>query len=94
MIHNWVEAMGDDSPVYVDDAAARAARHDGIVAPPAMAQVWTMRGLHGQRTEDDPLGLANLFDETRIYTSVVATNCDSVYHRYLRPGRRSRCRRS
>ena len=51
-----------------------------------MAQVWTMRGLHGQRTEDDPLGLAaNLFDEAG-YTSVVATNCDSVYHRYLRPG--------
>ncbi|RUP39409.1 MAG: hypothetical protein EKK60_06985 [Gordonia sp. (in: high G+C Gram-positive bacteria)] len=86
MIHNWVEAMGDDNPVYVDDAAARAAGHDGIVAPPAMAQVWTMRGLHGQRTEDDPLGLAtNLFDEAG-YTSVVATNCDSVYHRYLRPG--------
>lgn len=86
MIHNWVEAMGDDNPVYVDEAAARAAGHDGIVAPPAMAQVWTMRGLHGQRTDDDPLGLATtLFDDAG-YTSVVATNCDSVYHRYLRPG--------
>ncbi len=86
MIHNWVEAMGDDNPIYVDDAAARAAGHDGIVAPPAMAQVWTMRGLHGQRSGDDPLGLATeLFDEAG-YTSVVATNCDSVYHRYLHPG--------
>lgn len=86
MIHNWVEAMGDDNPIYVDEAAARAAGHDGIVAPPAMAQVWTMRGLHGQRTADDPLGRASeLFDEAG-YTSVVATNCDTVYHRYTRPG--------
>lgn len=86
MIHNWVEAMGDQNPIYVDDDAARAAGHPGIVAPPAMAQVWTMRGLHGVRSADDPLGLATeLFDEAG-YTSVVATNCDTVYHRYTRPG--------
>lgn len=86
MIHNWVEAMGDHNPVYVDDAAARAAGHDGIVAPPAMAQVWTMRGLHGVRSDDDPLGLATqLFDDAG-FTSVVATNCDTVYHRYTSPG--------
>lgn len=86
MIHNWVEAMGDANPIYVDDAAARAAGHPGIVAPPAMAQVWTMRGLHGVRTADDPLGRATeLFDEAG-FTSVVATNCDTVYHRYTRPG--------
>ncbi|RPA02521.1 bifunctional MaoC family dehydratase N-terminal/OB-fold nucleic acid binding domain-containing protein [Gordonia sp. OPL2] len=86
MIHNWVEAMGDENPIYVDESAARAAGHPGIVAPPAMAQVWTMRGLHGRRTADDPLGRASeLFDEAG-YTSVVATNCDTVYHRYTRPG--------
>ncbi len=48
MIRNWVEAIGDENPIYVDESAARAAGHDGIVAPPAMAQVWTMRGLGGQ----------------------------------------------
>lgn len=86
MIHNWVEAMGDANPIYVDEAAARAAGHPGIVAPPAMAQVWTMRGLRGVRAADDPLGRASeLFDEAG-YTSVVATNCDTVYHRYTRPG--------
>lgn len=86
MIHNWVEAMGDANPIYVDADAARAAGHPGIVAPPAMAQVWTMRGLHGVRAADDPLGRATeLFDEAG-YTSVVATNCDTVYHRYTRPG--------
>lgn len=86
MIHNWVEAIGDENPIYVDEQAARAAGHPGIVAPPAMAQVWTMRGLHGTRAADDPLGRATaLFDEAG-YTSVVATNCDTIYHRYLRPG--------
>ncbi|GAA12286.1 bifunctional MaoC family dehydratase N-terminal/OB-fold nucleic acid binding domain-containing protein [Gordonia alkanivorans] len=86
MINNWVEAMGDENPIYVDDAAARAAGHPGVVAPPAMAQVWTMRGLNGVRTADDPLGRATqLFDDAG-FTSVVATNCDTVYHRYIRPG--------
>ncbi|GAA1910345.1 bifunctional MaoC family dehydratase N-terminal/OB-fold nucleic acid binding domain-containing protein [Williamsia serinedens] len=86
MIANWTEAIGDTNPIYADDAAARAAGWDGVVAPPAMAQVWTMRGLHGRRTHDDPLGaVSELFDEAG-YTSVVATNCDSTYHRYLSPG--------
>ena len=35
MIRNWLEAMGDTNPVYERDG----------VAPPAMTQVWTMRGL-------------------------------------------------
>lgn len=29
MINNWVEAIGDRNPIYVDDAAARAAGHPG-----------------------------------------------------------------
>jgi uncharacterized OB-fold protein len=86
MINNWVEALGDANPIYVDPEAARAAGHDGIVAPPAMIQVWTMHGLHGQRGADDPLGrLVNILDEAG-YTSVVATNCEQTYHRYLHPG--------
>lgn len=86
MIRNWVEAMGDDNPIYVDADAARAAGHRGVVAPPAMAQVWTMRGLRGVRSADDPLGRASeLFDEAG-YTSVVATNCDTTYHRYVEVG--------
>ncbi|MFF2086781.1 bifunctional MaoC family dehydratase N-terminal/OB-fold nucleic acid binding domain-containing protein [Nocardia sp. NPDC058176] len=86
MINNWVEALGDTNPIYVDDEAARAAGHPGIVAPPAMAQVWTMNGLHGTRTADDPLGLATQLLDDAGYTSVVGTNCEQTYHRYLRPG--------
>lgn len=86
MVNNWVEAIGDANPVYVSAEAARAAGHDGPVAPPAMIQVWTMQGLHGTRTGDDPLGLMmNVLDEAG-FTSVVATNCEQTYHRYLRPG--------
>ncbi|NEC58850.1 MaoC family dehydratase [Amycolatopsis rubida] len=36
MIRNWVEALDDRNPVYVDDAAAKAAGRPGVVAPPAM----------------------------------------------------------
>lgn len=88
MISNWIEALGDTNPVYVDEVAARAAGHDGIVAPPAMIQVWTMYGLHGQRGGDDPLGrMMSVLDEAG-YSSVVATNCEQTYHRYLHPGER------
>ncbi|MDV7356551.1 bifunctional MaoC family dehydratase N-terminal/OB-fold nucleic acid binding domain-containing protein [Rhodococcus oxybenzonivorans] len=86
MIRNWVEAIGDRNPIYVDEDAARAAGHDGIVAPPAMVQVWTMQGLHAERQPDDPLGrMTTILDEAG-YTSVVATNCDQTYRRYLRLG--------
>ncbi|WP_278260466.1 bifunctional MaoC family dehydratase N-terminal/OB-fold nucleic acid binding domain-containing protein [Nocardia sp. AG03] len=86
MINNWVEAIGDTNPIYVDEDAAKAAGHSGIVAPPAMAQVWTMNGLHGVRAADDPLGLATQLLDDAGFTSVVGTNCEQTYHRYLRPG--------
>jgi uncharacterized OB-fold protein len=82
MINNWVEAIGDDNPIYVDEAAAKAAGHPGIVAPPAMAQVWTMNGLHGSRAADDPLGLMMAALDAEGFISVVATNCEQIYHRY------------
>jgi uncharacterized OB-fold protein/acyl dehydratase len=85
-IKTWVEALGDRNPIYTDEAAARAAGHPGLVAPPAMIQVWTMFGLGGERPTDDPMGpLMELFDGAG-YVGVVATNCEQTYHRYLRPG--------
>lgn len=86
MIDHWLDAMGDKNPIYVDDAAAKAAGHPGAVAPPAMIQVWTMMGLGGVRPDDDPLTkILELFDEAG-YIGVVATNCEQTYHRYLRVG--------
>lgn len=88
MIHHWTDAIGDRNPIYVDEVAARAAGHPGIVAPPAMIQVWTMMGLGRARSDDDPLARAmKLFDDAG-YVGVVATNCDQTYHRYLTPGER------
>ena len=73
MIRNWTEALGGGDP-------------DPETAPPAMIQVWTMPGLHGVRGDDDPLGqMSQVLDEAG-YTSVVATDCDQTYHRYLKLG--------
>lgn len=86
MINNWVEAIGDTNPIYVDATAARELGFDGPVAPPAMSQVWTMGGLHGTRAGDDPLGrMLAVLDEAG-FTSIVATNCEQSYHRYVTHG--------
>jgi uncharacterized OB-fold protein/acyl dehydratase len=86
MIRNWAEVISDANPVYTDAGAAARSVHGGLVAPPAMAQVWTMRGLHPQADDDDPLGLMSAVLDEAGFTSVVATNCDQDYHRYLRHG--------
>jgi uncharacterized OB-fold protein/acyl dehydratase len=86
MVNNWVEAIGDTNPVYVDEETAAASVHGGLVAPPAMAQVWTMGGLHAKRDPDEPLyATMTMLDEAG-YTSVVATDSEQSYLRYLRPG--------
>ena len=87
MVNNWVEAMGDRNPVYVDPAAAEQVHGgEGTVAPPAMAQVWTMYGLDPARDPADPLyATMSMLDEAG-FTSVIATNCEQSYDRYLRPG--------
>jgi uncharacterized OB-fold protein/acyl dehydratase len=86
MVEHWLDAMGDKNPIYIDEEAAKAAGHPGIVAPPAMIQVWTMAGLGSGRAPDDPLTkILELFDDAG-YIGVVATNCEQTYHRYLRPG--------
>jgi uncharacterized OB-fold protein/acyl dehydratase len=88
MIRHWVQAMGDTNPVYTDAGAAARSAHGGLVAPPAMTQVWTMRGLRPAGGEDpgDPLGLMSAALDEAGFTSVVATNSDQEYYRYLRPG--------
>jgi uncharacterized protein len=85
MVNSWVEAMGDTNPVYVDPVAAEGV-HGGLVAPPAMAQVWTMYGLNPSRDPHDPLyATMSTLDEAG-FTSVIATNSEQTYDRYLRPG--------
>jgi uncharacterized protein len=86
MIRHWVEAIGDQNPVYLDPDAAKASVHGEIIAPPTMLQAWTMQGLRrkagGSSAQDE---LMRLLDSAG-FTSVVATNCEQEYRRDLHPG--------
>jgi uncharacterized OB-fold protein len=86
MIRHWCDAIGDQNPVYTDPDAAAKSVHGGIVAPPTMLQVWTMRGLNPPAERQGAQAeLMHALDDAG-YTSVVATNCEQEYERYLRPG--------
>lgn len=93
MIRHFVEAMGDASPIYVDDEAARAAGRDGVVAPAPMLSTWLMPGYraHSRAQEPDapadtPLARLTGMLTSGGYTGVVATDDEQTYHRELRPG--------
>jgi uncharacterized OB-fold protein/acyl dehydratase len=86
-IRNWTDAIGDTNPLYTDAGFAAGSVHGQPVAPPAMIQVWTMPGLQARPGADaDPLGQMMAALDDAGFTSVVATNCDQTYHRYLRHG--------
>jgi uncharacterized OB-fold protein/acyl dehydratase len=99
MIRHWVEAMGDENPVYLSDEAAQAAGFDRLIAPPAMLQAWIMRGLKASneveaaRAAGTSQGggpsdrMMKLLDDEGL-TSVVATNCEQRYGRPLVVGDR------
>ncbi|MGD0748561.1 MAG: MaoC family dehydratase N-terminal domain-containing protein [Acidimicrobiales bacterium] len=94
MIRHWVEAMGDENPVYVSDEAAREAGYDRLIAPPTMLQAWIMRGLRSTLAVEEARAaggeqgsgpnelMMSLLDDEGL-TSVVATNCDQHYDRPL-----------
>lgn len=90
MIRHWCETLGDANPVYTDPGAAEKSVHGGLVAPPTMMQAWIMRGVAMARPPagsetDRQNDLHGLLTESG-YPSVVATNCEQEYHRYLKPG--------
>ncbi|MCG5214354.1 bifunctional MaoC family dehydratase N-terminal/OB-fold nucleic acid binding domain-containing protein [Streptosporangium soli] len=88
MIRHWTTAMGDANPVYTDEEYARGSVHGEIVAPPAMAQVWTMPGRGRDEKGGTPVDDVLAALDGSGYTGVVATNCEQTYHRYLRLGER------
>ncbi len=75
IINAWLDAIEETDPRFTQG-----------LAPPAMAQVWTMPGLRGTRGADDPLSGAMEMLDAAGYTSVLGTNCDQTYERYLRVG--------
>nr|WP_184079744.1 OB-fold domain-containing protein [Nocardiopsis mwathae] len=92
MVRHWVRAMGDTNPVYLDEQAARRAGHDGLVAPPAMLQVWTMAGYPGPGDDGAAERPGSAVDDLLAcfadggYSGVVATDCEQDFDRYLHPG--------
>ena len=93
MIRHWVEAMGDENPVYVDPDAAAHSVHGEVIAPAVMLQAWVMRGIKPRPT----IGGSPQDEMMRIidgagFTSVVATNCEQEYDRMLHIGDHLRTR--
>jgi uncharacterized OB-fold protein len=99
MIRHWVEAMGDQNPVYVSDQAARAYGFEEAIAPPTMLQAWIMRGLRasqlveaaraaGAEQGSGPIDTVMGLLDAEGLTSVVATNCEQHYGRSLVVGDR------
>ena len=87
MIRHWCDAMEDHNPVYCDADYAAGSLHGGIVAPPAMLNAWTMPGLAPRPSDaGDAAGEVYAELDRAGYTSVVATNSEHEYLRYLRPG--------
>jgi uncharacterized protein len=87
MIRRWCAAMGERNPAYLDEQSAAARANSGIVAPPAMLEVWTMRGFTPDGSGGHASSLLGIEQvDAAGFTSVVATNLVQEYVRYLRPG--------
>jgi acyl dehydratase len=93
MIRHWVAALDDRNPVYLDEAAAAATRHGGIVAPPAMLQTWGMpspklEGIAERGGSPVEIASDNVVRalDAEGFTGTLATNSELEFVRYLRPG--------
>ncbi|MBS0580896.1 MAG: bifunctional MaoC family dehydratase/OB-fold nucleic acid binding domain-containing protein [Proteobacteria bacterium] len=79
MIRRWCAAMGERNPAYLDEQAP--------LAPPAMLEVWTMRGFTPDGSGGAVARLTGIDEmDAAGFTAVVATNLSQEYVRYLHPG--------
>jgi uncharacterized OB-fold protein/acyl dehydratase len=86
MIRHWCDIFDEANPVYTDATAAAASAFRGIVAPPAMLDVWDKPGLHMTRDPDNPQSRALTVLDRHGFTSTVAVNSELEFARPLRPG--------
>ncbi len=73
-IIRFAQAIGDDNPVYTDEAAARKTRYGGLIAPPTFLR--SVRGIH----LDLPFGLP--------FNRVLDGGSEWEYFQPVRPGDR------
>jgi acyl dehydratase len=92
-IWQWCSAMGDRSPLYLDEyyQAQTEFSGRGAVAPPAMMQMWTMRDVNDEyapgSTGAHPYQVMQ--DLERLgFPANVAVSYDISFHRYLVEGDR------
>ncbi|MGA8681909.1 MAG: OB-fold domain-containing protein [Acidimicrobiales bacterium] len=86
MTAHWCDAMGDGNPSYTNEEFALSSLHGGIVAPPAMLDVWDRGGLVFPRHSASPRTkvMERLFADG--FDSIVAVNAELEFSRYLRRG--------
>jgi acyl dehydratase len=77
-IRRFAQAIGDENPIYVDKAAAQAAGHPDVVAPPTFLTTVGMSMNSSGPISDPDLGLN--------YALVVHGEQRFVHHRPVRPG--------
>lgn len=91
-IWQWCSAIGDNSPLYLDDAYHASHNISGAVAPPAMMQMWTMRDVNmvyaPDSTTEAPYRVFDTMAEHG-FSANVAVSYDISFHRYLREGDRA-----
>jgi acyl dehydratase len=78
-IAEFATAIGDDSPLYRDGEAARAAGHDDVIAPPTFAITLSLEA--AMAVLDDP-------DVALDYSRVVHGEQRFTHHRPIRAGDR------
>lgn len=92
-IWQWCSAMGENSPLYLDEdyQAGTEFAGRGAVAPPAMLQMWTMRDINDAwapgSTTDHPYPVMHEL-QRRGFPENVAVSYDLRFHRYLVEGDR------
>ncbi|GAB5451891.1 MAG: hypothetical protein Hals2KO_22190 [Halioglobus sp.] len=91
-IWQWCSAMGDDNPLYLDEAYQRQHSIDGAIAPPAMMQAWTMRDVNMRYAPGSTSAAPyEVFDVLAAngFPGNVAVSYDIHFHRLLREGDRA-----
>ena len=94
-IRHWCEVMRDGNPLYADEEYAKKGKYGGIIAPPTMAQVWSLEPMHSALRQfvdeiephpDDPHTQCFVECNNQGYSGVVATEQEQVYVNPIRPG--------